>query len=98
MAVSETGAFFRYCPACGKRFHIRLEGKKLIKDEREEKVRKVQSSYDGFYGTPLQWANPTVLWTEVPITVEAEDFEYLYRCGHCGHVWTEMRHQEKDVR
>jgi DNA-directed RNA polymerase subunit RPC12/RpoP len=96
--MSEVETFFRYCPACGKRFHIKLVGKRLVRDEREEKTKEKQASYDGFYGTPMQWANPTVLKVDVPITVEAEDFEYTYKCGECGHVWTEMHHRETEVR
>ena len=95
--MSEVETFFRYCPACGKRFHIKLVNKKLVKDTREETVRKKQASYDGFYGTPLQWANPTVLEADIPVTVEAEDFEYSYKCGPGGHVWPEMHHKESEV-
>lgn len=96
--MSEVKILLRYCPACGKRFHIKLVNKKLVNDTREEAVRKKQSSYDGFYGTPLQWANPTVLDVDIPVTVEEEDFAYTYKCSHCGHVWTEMHHQETEVK
>jgi hypothetical protein len=92
--MSEVKTLFRYCPACGKRFHIKFLSKKLVRDDREEKVKK-QASYDGFYGTPMQWANPTVSQVGVPITAEEEDFEYSYKCG--GHVWTEMQHRETEV-
>lgn len=92
--MSEVETFFRYCPDCGKRFHIRLVGRTLVRDDRKGAVRKKQASYDGFYGSPVQWANPTVLDVDVPVTVEAEDFEYSYKCGHCGHAWTEMHHRE----
>jgi hypothetical protein len=32
-----------------------------------------------------------------PIVVDVEEFEYSYKCGHCGHEWAEKhveRHEE----
>jgi len=46
----------------------------------------------------MQWANPTVLEVDVPVMVEAEDFEYSYKCGQCGHFWTEVQHRETEVK
>jgi len=25
-----------------------------------------------------------------PILVDVEEFRYTYKCGHCGHEWTEI--------
>jgi len=31
--------FFRHCPGCGRRFHIKLETKKLVTEHRESMPR-----------------------------------------------------------
>jgi rubredoxin len=31
----------------------------------------------------------------VPTTVEVTDFNYTYKCKHCGHMWTEL-HQDEE--
>jgi hypothetical protein len=41
--------------------------------------------------------NPTILEENVPVTVHIEDFQYSYRCKHCGHEWTENRIQREKV-
>ena len=88
--MSGLKTFFRCCPACGKRFHIKLVNEKLVDGPREETTRSSEASYD------IQ----TDTFSEVikQVTTEARDFEYSYRCGSCGHVWTEMRHRENEVR
>ena len=30
-----------------------------------------------------------------PIILDVEDFQYTYKCGHCGHEWTEHRTKEE---
>ncbi len=92
--MSEVETFFRFCPGCGKRFHIKLVSKKLVEVKREtfEQKRAVMMGRmsmqygrqgGGFLG------NPTVLEESIPVTVDVEDFQYTYRCKHCGHEWTE---------
>jgi len=90
--------FFRHCPACGRRFHIKLVGEKLV-DRREitEEIRqpvvtpRAASSSYSYGGFPMP---PLEVEEDVPVTVDVKDFQYTYRCKHCGHVWSEM-HEKK---
>lgn len=97
--MSELRALFRYCPGCGKRFHIKLVSKKLTSDNKERRVRKVRAEgADVMVGNRFQNPNPQVLYVDVPVVVEVEDFEYSYKCGHCGHVWSEDHSKEFEVK
>jgi hypothetical protein len=84
--------FFRFCPGCGKRFHIKLVSKKLIDDRREvtEVKRGMMSPMPIAYGGSMSMM-PLVVEENVPITVETEEFQFTYKCKHCGHQWTENR-------
>ena len=81
--MAEVRAFFRHCPFCGRRFEIRLVNKKLIGSE------QVESNVPQY--TPASFSNPVVLETNMPVVVEVDDFDYTYRCKHCGHQWSEER-------
>jgi len=35
-----------------------------------------------------------VVEEKVPITIDVEDFQYTYKCKHCGHVWSELHTKE----
>ncbi len=90
--------FFRHCPACGRRFHIKLESKKLVNVERGSiPTRQVIS---GQYRYPMsRWGTtisgpPTVVLEGEPIIIDVEEFQYLYKCGHCGHEWSEKHVEE----
>ena len=96
--MSEVKTFFRYCPACGRRFHIKLVSKVLVSDDRGDKVRPELLDETAGYNVTGQVIGPTILKADLPVTVQAEDFEYSYRCSHCGHVWKEMQHREAEVR
>jgi DNA-directed RNA polymerase subunit RPC12/RpoP len=95
--MSEVKTLFRYCPACGKRFHIRLVNKKLVRDEEVTSTRK-EVALSGRTLGPYTPISPAMLEADVPITIEVEDFDYSYKCKHCGHFWTEMRRQEKEIK
>ena len=73
--------FFRHCPGCGRRFHIKLESKKLVTEHRESLPRPVV-----FRGGSRR---PVILREGAPITVDIEEFQYAYKCEHCGHEWSE---------
>jgi hypothetical protein len=96
--MSEFGDFFRHCPGCGRRFHIKLVGEELV-DERKVsgQIRQpmvppmaASSSY-GYGGFPMP---PVEVEEGVPVMIDFKDFQYTYRCKHCGHVWSEMREKE----
>jgi len=97
--VSGVKTFFRYCPACGQRFHIRLINKKLVRDTKETRVQRVTASNTRvMVGSRSQPILPAVLEVDVPVTVDVEDFEYSYRCGQCGHSWTETRTRKEEIK
>ena len=92
--MSEVRTFFRYCPACGKRFHIKLVSKKLLDEKRETTTIKAMFKEKGSLVTPGVWrtgglGRPVLLEEDVPMTIDVENFEHTYKCRHCGHVWTE---------
>ena len=92
--MSEARDLFRICPACGRRFHIKLVSKKLIDDRKHvEEIKEASLSHlpQSFGMTGL---SPVVLEDTVPITIDVEDFQYSYKCKHCGHEWVEMRTKE----
>ena len=96
--MSEVRTFFRYCPACGKRFHIRLVNRKLVEETKETKVQKERATSSFNVGYKFQSPVPQVLEVDAPVVIEVEDFEYSYKCGHCGHVWTEIHRKEEEVK
>jgi hypothetical protein len=88
--------FFRHCPGCGRRFHIELESKELVSEHRESipgrKVPRavvVRSTGRGA-GASLA-STPIAVQEGKPIIVGVEEFQYAYKCKHCGHEWSETR-------
>ncbi len=96
--MSEIKTFFRFCPVCGRRFHIKLVSKKLVKLEREsaEVKRAVpvigagSIGSRGYYGSSI----PIIVQEGEPLTIDVEEFQYSYRCKHCGHEWSEKHVEE----
>jgi hypothetical protein len=33
---------------------------------------------------------------DVPSIVDVEEFQYAYKCKHCGHQWSEVREKLRD--
>jgi hypothetical protein len=74
--------------------------KKLL-DERlaETQVKRAYgrlgtgTGYSGSYAA----AEPVIVEEDIPITIEVEEFQYTYKCKHCGHVWTELHEKEQNV-
>jgi hypothetical protein len=89
--------FFRHCPGCGRRFHIKLESKKLVTEHRESIRRSVPSAMvvrsGGRYAGPS--ITPIAVQEGRPIIVDVEEFQYAYKCQHCGHEWSETHIEEK---
>jgi hypothetical protein len=83
--------FFRHCPGCGRRFHIELESKTLVTEHRESMPRTAPSAVvvrsGGRYAAPS--ITPITVQEGRPIIVDIEEFQYAYKCGHCGHEWSE---------
>jgi predicted RNA-binding Zn-ribbon protein involved in translation (DUF1610 family) len=102
VTLSEVSTFFRHCPNCGKRFEIRLVSKKLVDDRKTEQEIKQAALVPGgqiggaSLGTGRAFGMGGVTYVEenIPLTIDVEDFDYTYKCKHCGHVWTELHEKE----
>jgi DNA-directed RNA polymerase subunit RPC12/RpoP len=83
--------FFRHCPDCGRRFHIKLESKKLVHLERNTVVdeRVPRRTVGQFRGSPV-----LLVQEGRPIIADIEEFQYTYKCNHCGHEWSEKHVEE----
>jgi len=101
--VSKLGTFLRTCPSCGNRFHVKLVDEKVLSDKKE--VEHAGKGGPGIYytasarqygGAPRGVAgSPPMGQQEKGIfIVERKEFEDSYKCGHCGHQWSEKRVKE----
>lgn len=97
--------FFRHCPGCGKRFHIKIEDRKLVQEETKmiptkRAVRVIRPMWQTYKGGNAY--TPPGVTTELvegpPIIVKEEEFQYHYKCKHCGHEWTEHHREEHEER
>lgn len=92
--MSGVKEFFRHCPACGHRFHIRLEGERLV-DERTTTKEPTETARSPTPFGQFGFGSPGVAEVNtndnVRLTIDIREFQYNYRCGHCGHTWSEMR-------
>jgi C4-type Zn-finger protein len=89
--VSEVKTFFRHCPSCGRRFEIRLQSKSPVDSQViVENQRIVQP-----VPQPMRFA---VVEENIPFVDDIEEFQYTYRCKHCGHQWSEIREQERMMK
>lgn len=82
--------FFRHCPGCGKKFHIKLVDKTLV-DEYET------SSEGPLVGGGIVRGGVAIV-REGPISFDVKEFRYAYKCEHCGHEWSETRLDKKGDR
>lgn len=98
--MSDIRTFFRHCPSCGRRFEIRLVKKEAVdSEESNEKLPRPVKPLMARAMTPAlpTRAAPTLLSNEVPSIVDIEDFQYTYRCKHCGHEWSEVHETKSSV-
>ena len=96
--MSEVKTFFRYCPACGKRFHITLVSKELVEEKADRAVSR-HGTLQGFSARGFSpAAMPVLVEQDVPVVVTVEDFRYTYRCKHCGHVWMEIQKRQRESK
>jgi hypothetical protein len=79
---------FRHCPGCGRRFHLKIESKKLVSVTRESMQGPPERVVSG------RWGALTNLQEGKPIIIDVEEFQYAYRCRHCGHEWSEKRSEK----
>ena len=89
--MSNIETFFRRCPNCGRRFEIRLVSKELVDSETIKE--SVPISEDYFGGYPGSYVE---LGETEPVYVDIENFQYSYKCKHCGHQWAEIKEKEDE--
>ena len=95
--MSGVRTFFRHCPSCGRRFEIRLVSKKEVDSESipETEEHVADASLLGMpRATPM--VEPIALGEGAPVIVDVEEFQYTYRCKHCGHEWSEVHKTERE--
>ena len=93
--MSTVRTFFRHCPGCGRRFEIRLVSKTQVSERTIVEEMPVQE-----YSAPMSAIrSPVTPLTEtVPAIVDEKEFQYRYRCSHCGHQWSEERVTDSQVK
>jgi DNA-directed RNA polymerase subunit RPC12/RpoP len=95
--MSEIRVFFRHCPSCGRRFHIKLIEKKDVASETmTEKMTPLETEMQSGLIHPNPWVLP--LTEGEPVIVDIEKFQYTYKCTHCGHQWSEFHEKEQSVK
>ncbi len=78
------------------RFHIKLVCRELSNVDRKKQSTKEIVSPS--LGAPFLRAGsmPYLRLQEGPsIAVDIKEFQYAYKCGHCGHEWSEKKIKEK---
>jgi DNA-directed RNA polymerase subunit RPC12/RpoP len=96
--MSGIRTFFRHCPSCGRRFEIRLVKKEAVdSEELNARLPRPVNPLMARAVTPAlpTRSAPTLLSNEVPSIVDIEEFQYTYRCKHCGHEWSEVHEKEE---
>ena|SRR2546425_8376022 len=98
--------FFRHCPECGRRFHIKLESKKRLSLDRETIHKPGVARTAGYAGVrgagyrgvggrlasgPVYLPQRIILTEGEPVIIDIEELQYNYKCKHCGHEWSEKR-------
>jgi len=90
--MSEFTTFFRHCPSCGRRFEIRLVGKKLVDEKRvTEEGQFSHLPYSPYHSLSPDPPDYNEIAEGVPLTADVKEFQYAYKCKHCGHQWVEIR-------
>lgn len=91
--MSQVKDFFRTCPSCGRRFHITLVDSKLLEERKNTQVIKQGVAA----ATSVKNVSIITVEEDVPVTIDIKDFQYTYRCKHCGYTWSEKREKESRV-
>lgn len=93
--------FFRHCPGCGRRFHIVLVEKKEVEEHEEIQGPAPLRPVHAGVGQRLEALVPVEASMELreatPNVFSMKEFQYRYKCKHCGHEWTEIRLKEQNI-
>jgi DNA-directed RNA polymerase subunit RPC12/RpoP len=94
--MSAFRTLFRHCPACGRRFEIRIVKRDV--EEGDPQIEEMPPAVvDSSHGLPLPSLILDQMGTE-PVMVEEQEFNYTYRCKHCGHQWSEVVERTREER
>jgi hypothetical protein len=63
-----------------------VDSESLDEDEEKSPTAVIRSSL---------LVTPTMMQEDAPVIVDIEDFQYTYRCKHCGHEWSEIQKTER---
>jgi len=99
--MSGVVAFFRHCPYCGRRFEIRLVSKK--ESTENDSVEQEPPGVAGTDAMGRAWSGSIVagralIEENTPMLFIDEEFQYSYKCKHCGHEWSEVDEKEKETK
>ena len=94
--VSEIGTLFRFCPRCGKRFHVRLVSKKPLDEIEERTVFKEGATSAGIPYVAGRHAPVTT--TVDPGTTHVQGFRHSYRCGGRARLDRDAHRREIDEK
>ena len=107
--MSKHGVSLRACPSCGHRFNVKFVGEKLLSDKvTMEPVQKdgmmVNTGVSTGWGYGGGGAPRGKVWSLVPggdqekgrFATERKEFEDSFKCGRCGHQWSERREEETE--
>lgn len=90
--------FFRHCPGCGKRFHVKIEDEKLVEEHRtREEGPIVPGNFHRAYlsGEGLGPGGGQALVRMPDLVLDVKEYRIDYKCELCGHQWSETRQEEK---
>jgi hypothetical protein len=87
--------FFRHCPGCGRRFHIKLVSKQLVREDLEKHRTEEVVSLN--QASILQGGMMPYLTLQEgpPVIVDRREFQHSYKYKHCGHEWSEKHVKEQ---
>jgi len=88
--------FLQRCPACGNRFTVRLQSKKLVDAEKDTEHLTHDVVVLARSGRDSRVIPAGVTYEDVPI--EREKFEVTFECHHCHHKWTETVYKVEKLK
>ena len=95
-SVPEIRTLLRHCPGCGRRFEIRLVTKQTVDSAEHTEDKARLSVRPGMIAKGII-ARPVTVEESNPVTVDMEEFQYTYRCKHCGHQWVEIHEKTEEA-
>ena len=99
--ASKVETFFRHCPSCGRRFEIILESAKEVETVSSDRSTQKPKLRIGLKpGTIGEFRRRGILVLTYEKTNRFEEnkrVKLTFKCGHCGHEWSERRFREAEA-